>query len=68
MEQPRIYSIPLANTGSHETFVVVIDGLPQSVNSWNFVQDSIGNRTFFISGITNWQLHFLAGSIVQVIR
>lgn len=66
--QPKIYSLPLENTGSHETFVVVIDGVPQSVNSWNFTKDEEGNRTFFLEGITTWQLHFRAGSIVQVIR
>ncbi len=68
MRQPKIYSLPLVNTGTHETFVIVVDGIPQSVNSWNFTEDEQGNRTFFIEGVTAWQLHFKAGSTVQVIR
>lgn len=65
---PRIYSLPLVNTGTHETFVIVVDGTPQSVNSWNYIEDDKGNRTFYLEGITTWQLHFRADAIVQVIR
>lgn len=64
---PRIYSIPLENTGTHETFVIVINQIPQSVDTFNFVQDEKGNRTFFVSEGT-FSLHFRAGSRVQVIR
>ena len=68
MRQPKIYNIPLSNTGSHETFVIVVDGTPQSVNSWNFIEDEKGNRTFYLEGITTWQLTVAAGTTVQVIR
>lgn len=64
---PRIYNIPLENTGTHETFVIVINGIPQSVDTWNFIQDEKGNRTFFVFKNT-FSLHFNAGSMVQVIR
>ena len=68
MKQPKIYNIPLSNTGSHETFVIVVDGIPQSVDSWNFTEDEKGNRTFYLKGITTWQLTIAADTIVQVIR
>lgn len=68
MRTPKIYSIPLNHTGGHETFVIVIDGIPQSINTWNFIEDEKGNRTFCIEGVTNWHLHFKAGAQVQVIR
>ena len=68
IRQPKIYSIPLVNTGGHETFVIVVDGIPQSVNSWNFTEDEKGNRTFYIEGVTTWQLTFAANTTVQVIR
>lgn len=68
MQAPRIYSIPLEDTGTHETFVIVVDGVPQSVNSWNYSEDKGRNRTFYLEGITSWQLHFRAGATVQVIR
>ena len=66
--KPKIYSIPLAYTGSRETFVVVIDGTPQSIDTWNFTEDEKGNRTFYIDGTTVLQLYFQAGTTVQVIR
>jgi hypothetical protein len=65
---PKIYSVPLNHTGTHETIVLVVDGVPQSVNTWNFTEDAEGNRTFYLDGITTWQLHIKAGSMVQVIR
>lgn len=64
---PRIYNIPLENTGTDETFVIVINEIPQSVYTWNFIQDEKGNRTFFVFKST-FSLHFKAGSMVQVIR
>lgn len=64
----KIYTIPLDHTGTHETFVIVIDGVPQSVDSWNYTEDEKGNRTFHLTGITAWQLHFKEGVTVQVIR
>ena len=66
--EPKIYSIPLSSTGSHETIVIVVDGVPQSVDTWNFVEDEHGGRTFFITGVTSWQLHFRSDAMVQVIR
>lgn len=68
IRMPKIYSIPLSHTGTHETIVVVIDGAPQSVNTWNYTVDERGGRTFFIEGVTTWQLHFPADATVQVIR
>ncbi len=68
MTAPKIYTVPLANTGTHETIVVVVDGIPQSVNTWNFTEDEKGGRTFFVEGITTWQIHIKANTLVQVIR
>lgn len=68
MALPKIYSIPLSHTGSHETIVLVIDGIPQSVQTWNFTEDENGSRTFFVEGITTWQIHIKANTLVQVIR
>lgn len=65
---PKIYTIPLASAGTHETFVLVVNGIAVTVNSWNFSQDEHGNRVFYLEGITEWQLHFAAGYMVQVIR
>lgn len=64
----KIYSIPLDRTGTHETFVIVVDGIPQSVETWNFTETANGDRTFYINGVTTWQLYFRADTIVQVIR
>lgn len=63
-----IYSIQLANTGTHETFVIMMDGVPHSVRSWNYIEDDKGNRVFNLENNTTWQLGFRAGSTVQVIR
>ena len=54
--------------GTHETIVVVIDGIAQSVNSWNYTIGQNGERTFYIEGVTEWQLTFTPGTMVSVIR
>ena len=68
MREPKIYRLPLDRLGAHETIVLVVDGVPQSVNTWNFKQHEDGARTFFLEGVTDWQLHIPAGSFVSVIR
>lgn len=68
MRQPKVYNLPLDHLGTHETIVVVVDGVPQSVDTWNYTKDAEGNKTFFIEGVTTWQLHFKAGTLVPVIR
>lgn len=68
MNTPRIINIPLKNLGTHETIVVSINDTIQSVNAWNFVEDDKGGRTFFIEGVTGWQIHFMADAVVPVIR
>lgn len=65
---PKIFSLPMERAGTHETFVLVIDGVPQSVNSWNYTENEHGDRTFYLEGITEWQLTFKKGSTIQVIR
>lgn len=68
MRQPKIYNLPLSHIGTHETLVIVVDGLPQSVNVWNYTEDAEGNKTFYVEGVTNWQLYFKAGTMVPAIR
>lgn len=68
MTEPKICSIPLRNTGTHETIVLVVDGVAKSVRTWNFIEAENGDRTFSLEGITDWQLHIKADSKVQVIR
>ena len=68
MRQPRIFQLPLSAVGTHETIVVVVDDIPQSINTWNFTEDAKGARTFYLEGITTWQLTIQPGSMVSVIR
>lgn len=68
MQDPKIMRIPAKNVGTHETIVIVVDGVPQSVNTWNYTEDAGGNRVYYITGITDWQLHIRADSMVSVIR
>jgi hypothetical protein len=58
----------LTSIGTHETLVIVVDGIPQSVKTWNYSEDATGNRTFYLEGITSWQLRITAGSTVACIR
>ncbi len=68
MKAPKIYRLPLQAIGTHETLVIVVDGTPQSVNTWNYTQNENGDKTFYLEGITDWQLTLTAGSFVSVIR
>lgn len=68
MRTPKILSIPVENCGSHETIVLMVDNIPQSVETWNVIRDEKGNHTFYLTGVTTWQLFIHAGTMVQVIR
>lgn len=67
MRTPKIYRLPLNYLGTHETIVVIVDNQPVSFNTWNFVKDDMGNRTFFTDN-PNVQLFFPSDSVVSVIR
>lgn len=64
---PKIYNLPLSSLGTHETVVMIHDGVVLSHETWNFTEDDQKNRTYMTNNV-NVQLFFPSSSIVAVIR
>lgn len=67
MNAPQIYNLPVSSLGSHETIVVTINGVIQSVQTWNSVKNSNRQITFFTNN-PQVQIVFQEDDVVPVIR